>query len=91
MHNSQVHYPQLTYGGTPLKLVTQYEITLTCDGCMHTAAEMMADKFRSAIARVTELVTERVLNTERCHAVTLLSLRFDSWSVMVVKYGPLLL
>jgi hypothetical protein len=44
-----------TYDGTPLELVTQYKylgITLTRDGSMHTAAEKMADNFKSAIARV---------------------------------------
>ena len=44
-----------TYDGTPLELVTQFiylGITLTRDGSIHTAAEKMADNFRSTIARV---------------------------------------
>jgi hypothetical protein len=44
-----------TYDGTPLEPVTQFiylGITLSRDGSMHTAAEKMADNFRSAIARV---------------------------------------
>ena len=44
-----------TYNGMPLELVTQFKylgITLTRDGSMHTAAEKMADNFRSAITRV---------------------------------------
>jgi hypothetical protein len=47
--------PTFTYDGTPLELVTQFKylgITLTRDGSMHTAAEMMTDILRSAIARV---------------------------------------
>ena len=41
------------YAGTPLEFVTQSKylgITLTCDGSMHTAAEKMADNFRSTTA-----------------------------------------
>ena len=50
--------PTFTYDGTPLELVTEFkylEITLTRDGSMLTAAEKMADKFRSAIARVCRI------------------------------------
>ena len=42
-----------TYDGTPLELVTQFiylGITLTRDGSIHTAAEKMADNFRSTTA-----------------------------------------
>jgi hypothetical protein len=47
--------PTFTYDGTSLELVTEVKylgITFTCDGSTLTAAEKMADKFRSAIARV---------------------------------------
>ena len=59
--------PTFTYDGTPLELVTEFkylEFSLTRDGSMLTAAKKMADNFRSAIARVTELVTARVSSTE---------------------------
>jgi hypothetical protein len=47
--------PTFTYAGTPLELVTHFKylgFALTRDGSMHTAAEKIADNFRSAIARV---------------------------------------
>jgi hypothetical protein len=47
--------PTFTYDGTSLELVTEFkylEITLTRNGSMLTAAEKMADKIWSAIARV---------------------------------------
>ena len=45
--------PTFTYDGIPPELVTQFKylgFTLTRDGSMHTAAEKMADNFRSTIA-----------------------------------------
>ena len=50
-----LQHPTFTYDATPLELVTKFKylgITLTRDGSMNTAAEKMADNFRSAIARV---------------------------------------
>ena len=47
--------PTFTYDSTPPELVIEFKhlgITLTRDGRMLTAAEKMADNFRSAIARV---------------------------------------
>jgi hypothetical protein len=47
--------PTFTYDGTPLEFVAEFKylgITLARDGSMLTAAERMADNFRSAIARV---------------------------------------
>jgi hypothetical protein len=57
--------PTSTYDGTPLDLVTEFKyhgITLTRDGSMLTAAEKMADNFRSAIARVYRIGDSKGIN-----------------------------
>jgi len=62
--------PTFTYDGTPLELVTEFKylgITLTRDGSMLTAAEKMADNFRSAIARVYKIVDSNIKH--RKHAM----------------------
>jgi len=63
--------PTFTYGGTPLELVNEFkyiEITLTCDGSMLTAAEKMADNFRSAMARVYRIGDSKGIK-QRKHAM----------------------
>ena len=62
------------YHGTPLELATQFKylgITLARDGSMHTAAEKIADNFRSAIAiaRVYKVYKEKVFSQTQktCH------------------------
>jgi len=69
----------------PLELVTHFKylgITLTRDGSMHTAAEKMADYFRSAMARVYRTDDGKgIKHTKKSQTVAFPGLRFDSWSV----------
>ena len=76
--------PTFTYDGTSLELVTEFkylEITLTRNGSMLTAAEKMADKFRSAIARVYRIGDSKGIKHKKCNAMAFPGLCFDSWSV----------
>jgi hypothetical protein len=76
--------PTFTNDGTPLELVAKFKylwITLTRDGSMHTAAEKMADNFRSAIARVYRIGDSKGITHRKCYAMALSSLCFDSWSI----------
>jgi hypothetical protein len=84
--------PTFTYDGTPLELVTEFkylEITLTRDGSMLTAAEKMADNFRSAIARVYRIGDSKGIKQAQktCHAMAFPGLCFDSWSLRLSSMG----
>ena len=60
-------FPTFTYDGTPLELVTEFKylgITFTRDGSMLTAAEKMADNFRSATARVYRTGDSKGINID---------------------------
>jgi len=78
--------PTFTYDGTPLELVTEFkylEITLTRDGSMLTAAEKMADKFRSAIARVYRIGDSKGIKHKK-HAMLWL---FQVFALTAGLYG----
>ena len=78
--------PTFTYDGTPLELVTGFKylgITLTRDGSMLTDAEKMADKFRSAIARVYRIGDSKGIK-QRKHAMLWL---FQVFALTAGLYG----
>ena len=59
--------PTFTYDSTPPELVIEFKhlgITLTRDGRMLTAAEKMADNFRSAAATSMAITTGRVVGDD---------------------------
>jgi len=78
-------FPTFTYDGTPLELVTEFKylgITFTRDGSMLTAAEKMADNFRSAIARVYKIIDSNIKH--RKHAMLWL---FQVFALTAGLYG----
>jgi len=78
--------PTFTYDGTPLELVAHFkchEITLTRDGSMLTAAEKMADNFRSAIAKVYRISDSKGFK-HRKHAMLWL---FQVFALTAGLYG----
>jgi hypothetical protein len=78
--------PTFTYDSTPLELVTEFKylgITLTRDESMLTTAEKMADKFRSAIARVYRIGDSKGIK-QRKHAMLWL---FQVFALTAGLYG----
>ena len=85
--------PTFTYDGTPLEPATYIEylgIILTHDGSMLTAAENMADNFRSAVTRVYrigDMLYSKGTKQKTCNAMAFPGLYFDSWSVRLSCMG----
>jgi len=78
--------PTFTYDGTPLEIVTEFKylgLTLTRDGSMLTAAEKMADNFRSVIARVYRICDSKDTK-HRKHAMLWL---FQVFALTAGLYG----
>jgi len=78
--------PTFTYDGTPLEIVTDFKylgLTLTRDGSMLTAAEKMADNFRSVIARVYRICDSKDTK-HRKHAMLWL---FQVFALTAGLYG----